>query len=495
MGLKGRGALDSDGSWERFATNGIPKLMDAKRYLHGICCFFGIAVGAALAKAEDWPQWLGEQRDGVWRESGLLQTIPKTGLALDWRVPVGGGYSGPSVQKGKIFVSDRVLEKGIVDPANLFARSNSKGQERLLCLEESSGKTLWEQTWPSTYQISYPCGPRATPLADSDRVLVLGAMGDLICFESQTGKLLWRHNFPKDFAAPIPVWGFAAHPIRIKDTYVCLVGGKGSLVVAFDRNTGTVKWKSGSLGNPGNEIGYCPPTLFEMGGKQQLIIWQPEALVGLNPDSGKQLWSVPFKIKANLSIAIPRQVGNRILVSSFYNGSMLVEPGANQGVEPKVIWKGEGRGEHPEQTKSLNSIMSNPWVEKGTIFGVCSYGQLRALECESGKRLWMDLRATSAQGKVALEATERWANAFIVPLADPTFQDTYLLFNEKGEMIQAQLTTKGYTELGRVKLIQPTGLSGMGNRPIVWSHPALANRSIVMRNDKEIVRYNFSEIR
>ena len=215
----------------------------------------------------------------------------------------------------------------------------------------------------------------------------------------------------------------------------------------------------------------------------------------MDPDSGEQLWSVPFKIKANLTIAIPRQVGNRILVSSFYNGSMLIEPGLSKGMEPKVIWKGEGRGERPDQTKSLNSIMSTPWVDKGTIYGVCSYGELRALDFESGKRLWADLRATSALGKVATEPTERWANAFIVPLADPKFQDTYLLFNEKGELIQAQLTPMGYKELGRVKLIQPTGLSGMGNRAIVWSHPALANRSIVMRNDKEIVRFNFSENR
>ena len=469
--------------------------MDTKRYINALVCLLGLVTGPGLSKAEDWPQWFGEQRDGVWREAGLLASLPKDGLVADWRLPLGGGYSGPSVQNGKIFVTDRVLEKGSIDPTNLFARANSKGLERLLCLEESTGKTLWEQTWPSTYQISYPSGPRATPLADKDRVLVLGAMGDLLCFDSTTGKPLWRHNFPKDFAAPIPIWGFAAHPIRIKDSYVCLVGGKGSLVVAFDRNTGKVTWKSGSLEKSANEIGYCPPALFEIGGRKQLIIWHPEAVVGMDPDSGEQLWSVPFKIKANLTIAIPRQVGNRILVSSFYNGSMLIEPGLSKGMEPKVIWKGEGRGERPDQTKSLNSIMSTPWVDKGTIYGVCSYGELRALDFESGKRLWADLRATSALGKVATEPTERWANAFIVPLADPKFQDTYLLFNEKGELIQAQLTPMGYKELGRVKLIQPTGLSGMGNRAIVWSHPALANRSIVMRNDKEIVRFNFSENR
>jgi len=470
--------------------------MDFKRYII-IALMFSTPVNfPQFLQAEDWPQWLGNQRDGVWREDGLLETLPKEGLKALWRVPVGGGYSGPSVQNGKVFISDRMLEKGVTNPSNPFSKSNSKGTERLLCLNETTGKTEWELAWPSIYQISYPCGPRATPLADGDRVLALGAMGDLVCVNVGSGKAIWQRNLPKEFSATIPIWGFAAHPMRYKDSYICLVGGKGSVVVAFDRQTGKELWKSQSLENPANEIGYCPPVVFEIGGMKQLIIWHTEALLALDPDTGVKLWSVPFKLKANLAIATPRQIGNRILVSSFYNGSMVVEAGHPQNsMQPKLLWKGEGRGERPDQTKSLNSIMSNPWVDNGTIYGVCSYGELRGLELDSGKRLWADLRATSSVGKTPTQPEERWANAFIIPLADPKWKGKYLLFNEKGDLIQARLSPKGYEELGRVKIIEPTGTSGMGNRAIVWSHPALANRAILLRNDKEIVRYDFSDNR
>lgn len=467
--------------------------MDLKRYFLIAFALVALVQFSHFVQAEDWPQWLGTQRDGVWREEGLMESLPSKGLKAIWRVPVGGGYSGPSIQNGKVFITDRILEKGATNPSNPFAKSNSKGVERLLCLNETTGKTEWEHSWPSVYQISYPSGPRATPLADGDRVLALGAMGDLVCVGIGTGKVIWQRNLPKDFATTIPIWGFAAHPMRYKDTYICLVGGKGSVVVAFDRQTGKEIWKSGTLENPANEIGYCPPVMFEIGGMKQLIVWHTEALVGLDPDTGVKLWSVPFKLKANLAISVPRQTGNRILVSSFYNGSMLVEAGhVGNSMSPKIVWKGEGRGERPDQTKSLNSIMSNAWVDNGTIYGVCSYGELRGLELETGKRLWADLKATSSVGKVPAQPEERWANAFIIPLTDPKWKEKYLLFNEKGDLIQAKLTPRGYEELGRVKVIEPTGSSGMGNRAIVWSHPALANQAILLRNDKEIVRYDFS---
>jgi outer membrane protein assembly factor BamB len=445
----------------------------------------------APAGAQDWPQWLGTKRDGVWRESGVLEKFPKTGPQVVWRAPVSGGYAGPAVSGGKVFLTDRRLEIGSKDPENLFQRANSKGFERVLCLDGETGKQIWEHSYPCQYSISYPCGPRCTPVVAEGRIFALGAMGNLLALDAATGKVLWQVDFVKDWGSSVPVWGFAAHPLLVGDALICLVGGKeqGSLVVAFDKKTGQTKWKSLQLESPQSEIGYCPPTLIELGGKAHVVIWHPEAVECLDPATGEKRWSVPFRIKANLSVPTPRLAGKRLLVTSFYNGSMLLDLGQD-GSSAKVLWKGAGRGERPSQTDGLHSIMSTPWIDGEQFYGVCSYGELRGLDLATGKRLWSDLRATGAAGKPASEPSERWANAFIVP-----HEDKYFLFNEKGDLIIAKLTRSGYEEVDRAHVLEPTGSAAMGGPPrgIVWSHPAFAMKSMFARNDKELIRVSLTK--
>ena len=135
-----------------------------------------------VAFASDWPQWLGPQRDGVWREEGVVEKFdgkPK----LRWKAAVGGGYAGPAVADGRVFVLDRQLAKGQKNPANPFKRGQIPGTERVLCLNEVDGKLLWKHEYDCPYEVSYPAGPRCTPTVDGDRVYVLGAMGDLFCLK------------------------------------------------------------------------------------------------------------------------------------------------------------------------------------------------------------------------------------------------------------------------------------------------------------------------
>src|SRR5215469_11971433 len=112
-----------------------------------------------LARADDWPQWLGPQRDGVWRETGILDRFPKGGPKVRWRTPLGGGYAGPAVAGGRVYVTDRVLAPGVRNPDNPFGRGKLAGKERVLCLDEATGKLLWEHAYDCTYTISYPAGP------------------------------------------------------------------------------------------------------------------------------------------------------------------------------------------------------------------------------------------------------------------------------------------------------------------------------------------------
>ena len=118
--------------------------------------------------------------------------------------------------------------------------------------------------------------------------------------------------------------------------------------------------------------------------------------------------------------------------------------------------------------------MSTPVLENGYIYGVCSYGQLRALRADNGDRVWETLAAT-VDGKEA-----RWGNAFIVKNGD-----RYFLCNEKGDLIIAELNPAGYHEISRTHLLEPTNIAA--GRPLVWSHPAFADRCVFARNDKELI--------
>jgi outer membrane protein assembly factor BamB len=438
---------------------------------------------AAPAFADDWPQWLGPKRDGVWREKGIVKKLPKDPNYV-WRKPVAEGYAGPAVADGKVFVTDWVKAPDAKKPASGFAKSDMPGTERVHCLDARTGDSIWTHSYECPYRVSYAAGPRCTPLVAGDRVYTLGTMGDLFCLDVKTGKPVWSKNFPKDFGSKVPIWGFASHPLLDGDRLICVVGGANdSLAVAFDAATGKEIWRAlQTLDSGGHGPGYAPPMIAEVGQTRQVIIWSPEAVNGVDPKTGKVYWTQPWQLKAGLSIPTPRVEGDRLFLTAFYNGPLMLQLGQDHPAA-RVLWR--ARADVSERkTDGLHSIISTPVIKDGYIYGVCSYGQLRCLRVDSGERLWEDLRATNPEGKTPKE--ERWGNAFLIP-----HEDRFFLFNEHGELILANLTPEGYDELGRVKVLEPT--NPLVNRPVVWMHPAFANKCMYARNDKEIVCVSLAE--
>lgn len=424
-----------------------------------------VLLGAPGA-AEDWPQWLGPQRDAVWRETGIVERFSPDGPPVLWRTPIGAGYSGPAVAGGRVYVMDRQLAPGVGNPDNPFTKALVPGQERVVCLDQATGQVLWTHEYDAPYTISYAAGPRTTPTVADGKVFTLGAEGDLYCLDAVTGEVIWSRDFERDYGAKTPEWGFAGHPLLDGDRLISLVGGEGSVVVAFDRDTGNERWRSLSAKEPG----YGPPTLIEHAGHRLVIVWHAEAVNALEPESGKVIWSVPFGSRFGLTAPTPRLAGDTLFLTAFYNGSLALRLGDG---EPEILWSSPRPTE--KNTVYLHSIMATPFIENGYIYGVCSYGQLRCLELGTGRRVWETLEATTP------EQPTRWGNAFLVK-----HEDRFFLFNERGELILAKLRPEGYEELGRAKLIEPTNRDP--GRYVVWSHPAFAGRSIYVRNDREIVR-------
>ena len=120
-----------------------------------------LLIEIAPARANDWPQWGGPRRDIVSREKGIVKTLSTKGLLPRvWATPIGGGYAGPAVANGKVYVTDRMKEDGT---------------ERVLCLDAANGKILWKHAYPVRYTVAYDAGPRMTPVIDDGKLYTIGA--------------------------------------------------------------------------------------------------------------------------------------------------------------------------------------------------------------------------------------------------------------------------------------------------------------------------------
>ncbi|HOW67455.1 MAG TPA: PQQ-like beta-propeller repeat protein [Candidatus Paceibacterota bacterium] len=430
-----------------------------------------------FALADDWPQWRGLNRDGVWREDGILETFPTKGLMARWRVAIGAGFSGPAVANGRVFLMDRRTEEAPDTEVKTSwdFRDKTVGMERVLAVDEASGKILWVHSYPCKYSAAYGSGPRATPTVRDDRVYTLGTMGDLLCLESATGKVVWRRNLVQDYGAKVPLYGYAIQPLVDGDRLILLVGGTGQAVVAFDRHNGRELWRALDAVEPG----YSAPLIHPLGGQRQLIVWHAGGLAGLVPETGELRWFVPHPVNAGLAITTPTIESNRLAVSSQYEGALMMEfkPGK---ADPEILWKAStgGAPEREWKKQGFNTTLSTVLLKNNYLYGVSLYGEMCCLDGNSGSRVWTTLAPTSGGTK----PKERWCTVFMV-----THRDRVLIFNELGDLILCRLSAKGYEEISRAHLLEPDMDSSGGGRQVVWSHPAFANRCVYARNNRELI--------
>jgi len=409
--------------------------------------------------AEDWPHWRGPTRDNVWNEEGLLEKFPPTGPKILWRTPVAGGYAGPAVSEGSVYLLDFTLD-GEDQGAN-NDRKPTQGTERVLCLDEKTGDVRWKHEYRVKYTISYSSGPRCTPTVDGDRVYTLGAEGNLFCFEKITGKILWSKDFRKEYSDKTAMWGHASHPLIDGEKLICIVGGEGSHAVAFDKLTGKEIWRAVTA----SEQGYCPPLIIEAQGTQQLILMRPDAITSVEPETGDEFWSVPYEADAGSIIMTPVFWNNHLYVGGFNNKKLMLRlPTGPPSAE--VLWANESK-------LGIAPINVQPYVDRDTMYGFDQNGDLMAIDLPGGERLW---KTSAPIGKRHVSC----GTAFIIRQAD-----RYWMFNELGELLIVKLSRQGYEEIDRQQVIEPTSVAF--GRDVVWSMPAFANRCVFVRNDKECI--------
>ena len=452
-----------------------------RRTTTALLTFAWIVAMTFAGQATDWPEFRGQGRGGVWEETGLITTFPTGGLPVLWRTSLKAGFSGPSVAAGRIFVTDfSPIEPGQAPPESAGVRAGAinrfSGMERVLALDEKTGRVLWTREWLAGYgplSFNWAIGPRATPTVDGDRVYVLGAVGTLLCLDVKTGAIIWQKDYVVDYKADIPTWGFSSAPLVDGPRLIALLGGENNAkVVAFDKMTGKEIWRALPEGEPG----YSQPIIITAGGTRQLIVWHPTGLTSLNPVSGVVYWDQPATVQLGMSITTPSVSGRRVVVSSYFNGSIMMELDDTTPTA-RLLWKGTKASD--SDTEGIHSTINTLIIQDNYVYGICSMGQFRALNADTGARVWETQEVTRDK--------QRWASGIMVRNGDRVF-----INNDRGELIIAKLSPQGFQEVSRTKIIEPT--SPPGNRRelgvVNWTHPAYANKHIYVRNDKELVAYS-----
>jgi outer membrane protein assembly factor BamB len=416
----------------------------------------GVASAAICisAGADEWPQWRGPTRDGVWRETGVVEKFASDRLTPRWSAPIGSGYSGPTVADGRVFVTDRLVEP--------------KQVERVHCFDWKTGESLWSYEYDCPYvNVSYTAGPRAAVSISDGRAYALGTMGHLHCFDAATGEVLWKKDLNEHYKIRMPIWGVAAAPLVDGDRVILHIGGSDrACLVALDKVTGEEKWTALD-----DDASYSAPIIVQQAGQRVLVVWTGESVSGLDPTSGEVFWSHPFRPKEMvINVATPVLEKDRLFLTSFYDGAQMLRLNSD-ALEVSEIWKRQGRNE--QNTDGLHSIISTPFADGDYVYGVDSYGELRCLDAKTGERIWEDLTAVPK---------DRWSTIHFVRNGDRVW-----MFNERGEVIISRLSPKGFEEISRAKLLDPTSVQLSRRGGVCWAHPAFAYRHIFARSDDKIV--------
>jgi outer membrane protein assembly factor BamB len=441
----------------------------------------------------DWPDWLGPNRSSTIKEM-VIAPFPAQ-LKVSWRFPVSLGYSGPTVSDGRVYVTDFVPDKAKESPkAQLAGKRQLKGTERIFCVNAKTGEEIWKYVYPVSYSggLHGPCG---TVVLDNDSAYSVSADGQLIVLNKVKGTLIWRKDL-KDFLgaaideADLPLFGYSVSPLVDEKYVYTFAGGKGSTLVALDKKTGVVTWKA--IDSDG--IGYSSPVFMEIHGKRQLVAFHASGITALDPATGEEKWFYKTAPDKAESMALPRQVGNRVFVSGPGDGKsalLAIESLGEDKFKVRVVWRGKSK-------TSIGSALSTPFiVDNGsggyTVFGADQTGVFVAFDLETGKRFWQKGPNAPLDAVVANTKGDRptmWGNAYLMRNGS-----RFVIFMETGELVVAKLSAaptfmEGFQVISKQKVIDPTFAN---DRDMVLAHPGFADGAGFFRNDNVLIRVELAE--
>ena len=389
--------------------------------------------------AADWPQWRGPARTGhIATAEVALEKLPSEPKIV-WRLKVGEGLASPVVARGQVFYFDAVA-----------------GKETLHAIDAATTREIWRATFDDAFEDTQgPAGPRCTPVVDEDQVYAVSCKGELQCLGAADGKILWRANFAKDFQAEFtgekgPARGAARHgnngsPLIVGDRlYACVGGTNGASVVAFDKYTGRVLWKSQS-----DQAAFAPPVFATLANAEQVVGYTADGLIGLKPDNGQLLWRVPVKTQFGRHVTTPVVVDDTVVVGSHQAGL----------IGTRISFESSGfKAERAWLSREQAVNFSSPVIVGKHLFGLGAAKDFICVEALTGKLMW------SKAGYITTSADKAHAS-FIV------LGKNILALSDSGELVLFAADPAEFREIGRA---QVCGVN--------WCNPAYADGRLYVRD-------------
>ncbi|MBP7933840.1 MAG: PQQ-like beta-propeller repeat protein [Phycisphaerae bacterium] len=311
------------------------------------------------ARAQDWPQWRGVNRDA--KAAFKAPESWPTALAQKWKVPVGEGVATPALLGERLYVFSRL-----------------DGKETLYCLDAASGKEIWKDQYESpgaTGPASSFSGPRSSPAVAEGKIVALGVRGTLSCLEAATGKVLWRKD---DFKGAVPRFFTSSSPIIIDGMCIAqLGGGDNGALIAYDLASGEQKWTW-----TGDSPAYASPVLMMIDGMRLIIAETERRIAAIRLADGKQVWETPFAMEQGMrgyNASTPVVDGQVLIFSGSSRGTRAIRfEKDGDGVAVKEIWR------NPDQSVQFNT----PVVKEGLLYGLSQSNELFCLDKQTGKTAW-----------------------------------------------------------------------------------------------------------
>ncbi|MCI0638737.1 MAG: PQQ-like beta-propeller repeat protein [Gemmataceae bacterium] len=396
-----------------------------------------LAVYAVPARGDDWPQFLGPNRDGASLEKGLAATWGAKGPPVLWQKDVGEGFSGPIV--AGVFVGERMI---------VFHRVG--GKEVVECWKSQSGERIWQFDYPCAYVDDFGKGngPRATPTVAGQRVITLGADGMLHCLHLDKGTKHWSRNLAEEYKTPPSFFGVGSSPVVDDGLVLVNVGGRDAGIVAFSVADGKEVWNATK-----HAASYSSPVVRTIDGTKHAIFLTREGVVILDPAKGTIRHQQRFRarIDASVNAATPLLIGDLGFFSASYDtGALLLKVRKNGADE---VWQGDG-------------VMSNH-------YNTCVFHDGHLYGFDGRQEVGPDFRCVNLKTKDIAWDKKRFGCGSII-LADGKL----IVLMESGELLLVDATPKAYRELARAQVFDAAPCR---------AHPALANGRLYARDQKKLV--------
>ncbi len=403
----------------------------------------GLCVALLMSQAveaDDWPGWRGPNRDGISLETGLLQSWPQEGPKLAWQIDaIGGGYSTPAVAGDRLYLLANV---GMED-------------EYVKALDGKDGRTIWSvrigRVGVPDQRPSYP-GSRGMPTIDGDLLYALGSDGDLVCLETATGKKRWHVNFQQAFGSEPPRWAWSESPLIDGDKLICSPGGANATILALDKLTGEILWKTAT--EEADLAGYGSPVAATIAGVRQYVVFLAQGVVGVNAESGEFLWRYAKTAEGSpANILTPIIDGDRVYTGSNRGGGGLVRVQLDEDSPVAEIYHGQKMPGHVGGAVLIN----------GRLYG-STRTALLCVDFESGDVAW----------------TDRSVGPATVGYAD----NRLYVVGDEGEIALVDISGDAYREVGR---FTPPGRVEAGTS---WTYPVVANGRMYIRHLEKMWAYD-----